>query len=69
MLHTAPSTTPARTFFPYIGDYVRLLAVGTDFYGVFCGNNTPDTANFPSGVTYQRNAELVRRTRCWQPTA
>lgn len=57
VLHTAPSTVPARTFLPYIGDYVRLLSVGTDFYGVFSGNNTPDPANFPSGITYQRGAD------------
>jgi hypothetical protein len=55
-LHTASAATPTATFQPYLGDYVRLLAVGTDFYGVFCGNNTPNPANFPSGVTYQRNA-------------
>jgi hypothetical protein len=58
VLHQASSSTPARSFFPYIGDYIRLLAVGADFYGVFCGNNTPDMANFPSGVTYQRNANF-----------
>jgi hypothetical protein len=62
VLHTAPSGAPARQFFPYIGDYVRLLAVGNDFYGVFSGNNTPDTANFPSGVTYQRNADWATQT-------
>ena len=28
VLHTAPSATPARTFLPYLGDYIRLLAVG-----------------------------------------
>lgn len=62
VLHTAPSTTPARSFLPYLGDYVRLLTVGTDFYGVFCGNNTPAPANFPSGVTYQRNADWTTGT-------
>jgi hypothetical protein len=62
VLHTAPSATPIRTFFPYLGDYVRLLAVGVDYYGVFCGNNTPDTANFPNGVTYQRNADWNSHT-------
>jgi hypothetical protein len=56
VLHQAPSNAPAYTFLPYIGDYVRLLAVGSDFYGVFCGNNTPNMVNFPSGVSYQRNA-------------
>ena len=53
------SSTPARTFWPYLGDYVRLLAVGTDFHGVFCGNNTPDNANFPNGVAYQRAADFT----------
>jgi hypothetical protein len=62
VLHTAPSSSPARNFFPYLGDYVRLLTVGADFYGVFCGNNTPDTANFPNGVTYQRNADWNSHT-------
>ena len=47
VLHTAPSATPARTFLPYLGDYIRLLAVGTDFYGVFCGNNTPGQRELP----------------------
>jgi len=36
--------------------------VGADFYGVFCGNNTPDPANFPSGVTYQRAANWTTHT-------
>jgi len=62
VLHTAPSSTPSPSFLPYIGDYVRLLAVGADFYGVFCGNNTPDPANFPSGVIYQRNANWTTHT-------
>ena len=62
VLHTAPSTTPSSAFLPYLGDYVRLLAMGADFYGVFCGNNTPDTANFPNGVTYQRNANWTTHT-------
>ena len=46
---------------PYIGDYIRLLAVGNDFYGVFSGNNTPDLANFPNGVNYQRFADFANR--------
>jgi hypothetical protein len=29
---------------------------------VFSGNNTPDPANFPSGVTYQRNANWTTHT-------
>jgi hypothetical protein len=62
VLHTAPSGTPARAFLPYIGDYIRLISVGADFYGVFSGNNTPDAANFPSGVTYQRGANWTTHT-------
>ena len=61
VLHTAPAGTPARRFLPYLGDYIRLLSVGPDLYGVFSGNNTPDTANFPSGVTYQRGADWGTR--------
>jgi hypothetical protein len=57
VLHTAPSATPAAQFWPYIGDYIRILSIGTSFYGVFCGNNTPNMANFPNGVTYQRAAD------------
>lgn len=45
-----------------IGDYAGLVAVGKSFYGIFSANNTPDSANFPSGVTYQRNANFVTHT-------
>ncbi|UFR01025.1 hypothetical protein KBP30_07465 [Streptomyces sp. Go40/10] len=59
VLHQAPANVPVAQFLPYLGDYMRLLAVGRDFYGVFSGNNTPDPANFPEGVTYQRHADFV----------
>jgi hypothetical protein len=62
VLHTAPSNIPTPQFLPFIGDYVRLLAVGNDFYGVFSGNNTPDAANFPHGVIYLRNADWSTQT-------
>ncbi|MCW3054717.1 MAG: BNR/Asp-box repeat protein [Chthonomonadales bacterium] len=62
ILHQAPSNTPARSFLPYIGDYIRMISIKRDFYGVFCGNNTPDMTNFPSGVTYQRGADFTTRT-------
>jgi hypothetical protein len=61
VLHTALASTPPRAFLPYLGDYVRLLTVGTDFYGVFSGSNLPDPANFPSGVRYQRNADFTNQ--------
>ncbi|WP_328923757.1 hypothetical protein OG429_03380 [Streptomyces sp. NBC_00190] len=59
VLHQAPANVPTARFLPYVGDYIRLLTVGRDFYGVFSGNNTPDPANFPEGVTYQRHADFV----------
>lgn len=62
VLSSTPSNAPARTFYPYLGDYVRLQTVGSTFYGVFCANNTPDHANFPSGVTFQRNANFATHT-------
>ena len=56
VLCTAPASTPAKTFDPYLGDYDHLVAVRRDFYGS-SANNTPDQANFPNGVVYQRNAD------------
>jgi len=58
VLCSALSQSPARTFSPYTGDYLHMLAVGKDFYGIFSANNTPDPANFPQGVTYQRNHDF-----------
>jgi len=59
LLATVPADTPTISFFPYIGDYVHVMAVGTTFYGVFSANNTPDKANFPHDVSYQRNADFT----------
>jgi hypothetical protein len=62
VLADVPAMAPPPAFIPYIGDYVHLMAVGTDFHGIFSANNTPDLANFPNGVTYQRNADFTTRT-------
>jgi hypothetical protein len=62
ILHTALASQPPRQFLPYLGDYVRLVAVGHEFFGVFSGSNRPDMANFPNGVTYQRNANFTTHT-------
>jgi hypothetical protein len=62
ILATVPNNTPARVFGPYIGDYNFLLAVGDEFQGVFSANNTPDLANFPQGVKYQRRANFTTKT-------
>jgi hypothetical protein len=62
LLATVPADTPAATFDPYLGDYEYLMAIGTDFYGIFCANNIADPANFPNGVMYQRNADFGTHT-------
>ena len=62
VLAATPSNAPLVGPHPYLGDYVYLQAVGKDFYGVFSANNTPDHANFPSGVVYQRNANFATKT-------
>jgi CARDB len=62
VLASVPAMSPAPIFIPYIGDYVHLMAVGRDFYGIFSANNTPDLANFPNGVKYQRNVDFATKT-------
>lgn len=52
------ASAPASAFIPYIGDYVHLAAVGKDFFGIFSAANTPVMANFPQGVTFQRNVDF-----------
>jgi len=44
-----------------IGDYAGLVTVGRTFYGIFSGNNTPNLANFPHGVKYQRRANFATK--------
>ena len=65
-LATVPANVPAlntgegRTYF---GDYIDLVAVGKDFYGTFCANNTPDPANFPAVMpTFLRNVNSTAHT-------
>jgi hypothetical protein len=57
VLADTPASTPSAMGDPYLGDYISMNAVGETFYGIFCASNVPDTANFPSGVTFQRNAD------------
>jgi hypothetical protein len=59
ILYQAPDTvTPGSV----PNDYVHLLAVGKNFFGVFSAGNRPDTANFPQGVTFQRAANFAAHT-------
>jgi hypothetical protein len=36
------------------------MALDQTFYGIFSANNTPDPTNFPVGVSFQRNCDLVK---------
>ena len=62
ILASVPANTPVQRFLPYLGDYDFLLTAGNEFRGVFSANNTPDLANFPQGVTYQRAADFNTKT-------
>jgi hypothetical protein len=62
VLANTPASTPAAAGNPYLGDYLYMMAVDTSFYGIFSANNTPDEANFPNGVAYQRNANFTTKT-------
>jgi hypothetical protein len=46
-------------FYSFIGDYTNIMAVGDNFYGVFCAFNNPASKYFPQGVTFQRNHNSV----------
>ena len=62
ILANTPAATPAFSGNPYLGDYLSMMAVGQSFFGIFTANNTPDKANFPNGVIYQRNANFATKT-------
>ena len=62
VLANTPAGSPVNTGDPYLGDYLSMMAVGQSFYGIFTADNTPDLANFPNGVTYQRNANFATKT-------
>ncbi len=65
MLARMPANVPTRTFFPYLGDYLHLMAVGKDFYGVFSMANIPDPERFPAtlpkGPVFQRNHDFTAK--------
>jgi hypothetical protein len=66
ILVTVPANVPTldlsqgRTYF---GDYIDMVAVGKNFYGTFCANNTPNPANFPTVMaTFLRNVNATTNT-------
>jgi hypothetical protein len=62
VLATVPANAPNPNFLPYLGDYIDLKSPGKDFCGIFSANNTPNAANFPTGILYQRNANFATQT-------
>ncbi len=60
--HQRTLPTPASLYATYLGDYIKLLAIGRDFFGTFSASNAPEEANFPSGVNYQRNVNWATQT-------
>jgi len=65
VLSRTPANVPSgKGGLPYLGDYLHLLTVGRDFFGIFSANNTPDQANFPAAqppngnLIYQRNHDF-----------
>jgi hypothetical protein len=45
---------------PLLGDYLHMMTVGKDFFGVFCASNKPDRARFSptAKLVFQRNADF-----------
>ena len=59
LLARMPAGIPVRKFFPYLGDYLHLMAVDKDFYGVFSTSNIPDLDRFPAKKpVFQRNHDF-----------
>jgi hypothetical protein len=53
-LASAAACAPSASGVPYIGDYVRLQAVGNAFFGVFSASNDLATASFPLSLVFRR---------------
>ncbi|HEX2454757.1 MAG TPA: choice-of-anchor D domain-containing protein [Vicinamibacterales bacterium] len=62
LLANVPDNAGSYTGANPIGDYASLIAVDTDFYGIFSANNTPNTANFAPGVVFLRNHNFATQT-------
>jgi hypothetical protein len=63
ILCRTPANVPsANGGLPYLGDYLHLLTVGKDFFGIFSANNTPDKDNFPAAKA--PNGQLIYQRNC-----
>jgi hypothetical protein len=58
VLHRGPDDRIGNDNAGPLGEYNHLMAIGTDFYGIFSGHNSPHMDNFPQGrMPYKRKAE------------
>jgi hypothetical protein len=59
LLANQSATTPIGTIASgvYVGDYASLVSAGKNFIGMFSTSNFPDTANFLTGVQFQREVD------------
>jgi len=59
ILADTPADVPkVSSWQPYLGDYLNLLAIGADFFGVFSANNTSVPDFFPAKMPlYNRNCK------------
>ena len=59
LLANQDATTPVGTIGSnvYVGDYASLVSAGKNFIGMFSASNYPDTANFMTGVQFQREVD------------
>ncbi len=62
VLSTFPVVEVPRGGQPKLGDYLQLMSLGNDFYGIFSASNVPDEDRFPCGVTFQRRVDLKAKT-------
>ena len=54
---------PVNEFSPtcgkvFLGDYIHLMAVDNNFYGIFSSSNKPDRLAIPYGVNFQRRKDF-----------
>ena len=62
VLANQSATTPVSTIASsvYVGDYASLVTAGRNFIGMFSTSNYPDRANFPLGISYQREVDWTK---------
>jgi hypothetical protein len=54
VLAETQASVPLSDLMPYLGDYMDLVSVDNEFFGVFSANNDFINSVFPQGLTYAR---------------